>query len=188
MARRPFLRLGIWILLVAGLAALLLAIAGLPPGTVSFSQSTQALEAYDFVELTAQVSPPRPRNPFTGAAMRGTFRMKGRDTAWQIDGFCDAEDGGVHRVRFMPSAPGEYTYAVEYRQGWWTQSSTGTFHVSQRRRRGPIRIDPQHRWHFIWEGTGEHYFWNGTTAYWLIGWRDDGVIQSSIERLHRLKV
>ena len=55
-------------------------------------------------------------------------------------------------------------------------------------RRGPIRIDSQNRWHFVWEGTGEHYFFNGTTAYWLMGWRDEKVIQSSIERLHRLKV
>ena len=53
---------------------------------------------------------------------------------------------------------------------------------------GPIRIDPQNRWHFIWQGTGEHYFFNGTTAYWLIGWRDDQVIRSTIERLHRLKI
>ncbi len=55
-------------------------------------------------------------------------------------------------------------------------------------RRGPIRVDSQNRWHFIWEGTGEHYFFNGTTAYWLIGWNDDKVIQSSIERLHQLKI
>ena len=53
---------------------------------------------------------------------------------------------------------------------------------------GPIRVDPDNRWHFVWEGTAEHYFFNGTTAYWLMGWRDDRVIESSIERLHRLKI
>jgi hypothetical protein len=53
---------------------------------------------------------------------------------------------------------------------------------------GPIRIDPEHRWHFVWEGTGQHYFFNGTTAYWLLGWRDDRVIESRIDRLARLKV
>jgi hypothetical protein len=66
--------------------------------------------------------------------------------------------------------------------------SRGTFHVRSGWRRGPIRIDPQHRWHFLWEGTGEHYFFNGTTAYWLLGWRDENVIRVSLERLHRLKV
>ncbi|HUH62224.1 MAG TPA: DUF4038 domain-containing protein, partial [Terracidiphilus sp.] len=49
-------------------------------------------------------------------------------------------------------------------------------------------VDPQYAWHFLWQGTGEHYFFNGTTAYWLVGWRDDHVIQFSIDRLHRLKV
>jgi Protein of unknown function (DUF4038) len=105
-----------------------------------------------------------------------------------VDGFSDAEDGSVYRIRFMPSAPGDYTYSVEYRQGWSSRSATGKFHVRNGGRRGPIRIDSQNRWHFVWEGTGDHYFFNGTTAYWLIGWRDDQVIQASIERLHRLKV
>jgi hypothetical protein len=87
----------------------------------------------------------------------------------------------------MPLAPGDYTYSVEYRQGWFTKASSGTFHVSNGRR-GLVRIDPQNRWHFVWEGTGEHYFFNGTTAYWLMGWRDEQVIQSCIERLHQLKI
>ncbi len=88
----------------------------------------------------------------------------------------------------MPSAPGDYRYSVEYRQGWSRKTETGTFHVRNGRRRGPIRIDPENRWHFIWEGTGEHYFFNGTTAYWLMGWTDERIIESSLERLHRLKI
>jgi hypothetical protein len=88
----------------------------------------------------------------------------------------------------MPPAPGDYKYFVEYRQGQWSQSSTGAFHATDGHRRGPIRVDPQYPWHFIWEGTGEHYFFNGTTAYWLMGWSDDSVIRSSIERLHQLKI
>ena len=53
---------------------------------------------------------------------------------------------------------------------------------------GPIRVDPEYPWHFLWEGTGEHYFFNGTTAFWLMGWRDERFITGSIERLHELKV
>ena len=87
----------------------------------------------------------------------------------------------------MPPAPGDYTYSVEYQQGWSKRTSTGTFHVRNGGRRGPIRVDPQNRWHFIWEGTGEHYFFNGTTAYWLMG-GGMRVIQSAIERLHQLKI
>src|SRR5262245_33656737 len=88
----------------------------------------------------------------------------------------------------MPPTPRDYVYSVEYSQGWSSTTSTGTFHASDGRLRGPIRIDPSNRWHFVWEGTGEHYFFNGTTAYWLIGWRDDQVIESSIDRLHRSKI
>jgi hypothetical protein len=173
---------------VAALLFSLLGLPSLPPRSVSFSQSAKELDAYDFVELTAQVSTPRPLNPFTDSALVATFETVTGDKRWRIDGFGDAGDGSVHRVRFMASVPGDYRYSVEYRQGWSRKTATGTFHVRNGRRRGPIRVDPENRWHFIWEGTGEHYFFNGTTAYWLIGWADDGVIERSLERLHRLKI
>ena len=152
----------------------------------TFAQSSSKLEAYDFLEVTARVTSPRAANPFTGATLTGTFVSGNRK--WEINGFCDSEDGSVYRIRFMPSAAGEYTYTVEYRQGVASATSSGKFHVSGSTRRGPIRVDPQNRSHFIWEGTGQHYFFNGTTAYWLIGWRDDAIIRASLERLHRLKV
>jgi hypothetical protein len=88
----------------------------------------------------------------------------------------------------MPSSVGEYKYFVEYRQGRDNVTFTGNFQVSEGSRRGPIRVDPKYPWHFIWEGTNEHYFFNGTTAYWLMGWSDEKVIESSTERLHRFKV
>ena len=172
----------------AGLVIVFLGEFSLPPRTVSFSQSTRDLEAYDFVEVIAKISAPHAHNPFTDGAIRGTFATTAGNRRWQVEGFSDAEDGSLYRVRFMPSAPGDYTYSAEYRQGWSKAISTGSFHVRDGRRRGPVGIDPQNRWHFIWEGTGEHYFFNGTTAYWLLGWRDERIIESSIERLHRLKI
>jgi hypothetical protein len=154
---------------------------------VTFSQPPSSVEAYDFVELSAQVSSARSGNPFTGASLHGTFETAdGR--RWSVEGFCDAEDGSVYRIRFMPPQAGEYTYSLEFRQGESRAASTGKFHVVKAARRGPIRVDPQNHWHFVWEGTGEHYFFNGTTAYWLIGWSDDAVIQASLDRLHTLKI
>jgi hypothetical protein len=179
------------LLLVAAIASvgiLVLTIWGLPPRAVSFTQTTRDLEAYDFVEIMAQVSAPHARNPFTDATIRGTFESAAGNKRWQVEGFSDSEDGSIYRIRFMPPTPGDYRYSVEYRQAWSKATSVGTFRVRDGRRRGPIAVDPQNRWHFVWEGTGEHYFFNGTTAYWLIGWRDDHVIQSSIERLNQLKV
>jgi hypothetical protein len=154
---------------------------------VSFSQSSTTIEAYDLVEITANVSWPHARNPFTDASLNGRFESSGGQQ-WDVEGFCDSDDGSTFRIRFMPPAPGDFKFSVEYRQGRASKTFSGTIHAVDGHRRGPIRLDPQFRWHFIWEGTGEHYFFNGTTAYWLMGWRDDSVIQASLERLHKLEI
>lgn len=158
------------------------------PSEISFSQSAASVEAYDFVEVTLTVAQPDAHNPFTDVTLRGSFGKAGGNERQAVDGFCDSPDGSVFRIRFMPSSPGDYTYSVEYRQGSFVKDYTGAFRATDGHRRGPIRVDPQYPWHFIWEGTGEHYFFNGTTAYWLVGWRDDRIIDTSIERLRRLKV
>jgi len=158
------------------------------PKDVSFSQSAASVEAYDFVEVTVNVAGPDARNPFTDATVLGSFRKSGAARPTQVEGFCDSPDGSVFRIRFMPSSPGDYEYSITYRQGAFEKSQTGTFRATDGRRRGPLRVDPQYPWHFIWEGTGEHYFFNGTTAFWLVGWRDEGTIRYSIERLLKLKI
>jgi hypothetical protein len=155
---------------------------------VSFVQSAQNVEAYDFVEVTAKVSWPYVKNPFTDATLGGWFETLDGKKRWQVGGFCDSENGSAYRIRFMPPSAGDYRYFVEYRQDDGNRTFSGTFHANTGSRHGPIRVDPQNRWHFIWEGTGEHYFFNGTTAYWLMGWNDEKVIEASIDRLHRLKV
>src|SRR5262245_2887859 len=100
---------------VLAVAVLLFSGAGLPPRSVLFSQSTKDLRAYDFVEITAQVAAPHASNPFTDAVIRGTFERVADRKRWQVEGFCDAEDGSVWRIRFMPPTPGNYVYSVEYR-------------------------------------------------------------------------
>ena len=158
------------------------------PGEVLFAQSANTVEAYNFVEITARVSAPDAANPFIDATLTGWFERADGSRRWTVEGFCDAEDGSVYRIRFMPPSPGEYRYSVLYRQGGFEKGSKGSFHASDGRRRGPIRVDPHYPWHFLWEGTGEHYFFNGTTAYWLMGWKDERIINYSLERLHRLKI
>ena len=116
--------------------------------------------------MTSSRSPPRCRllersTRSQGAILRGTFETTRGDRRWEVEGFSDAEDGSIHRIRFMPSAAGDYRYSVEYRQGGSARTSTGTFHVRDGARRGPIRVDSKNPWHFVWEGTGEHYFFNG---------------------------
>jgi hypothetical protein len=146
------------------------------------------VDAYDYVEVTLAVSGDDARNPFTDASVRGSFGKSGEAARNPVDGFCDSADGSVFRVRFMPSSPGDYSYSITYRHGGFEKTSEGSFHATNGRRRGPVRVDSKYPWHFIWEGTGEHYFFNGTTAYWILGWRDEEIIRSSIERLHKLQV
>ena len=158
------------------------------PRDVQFAQSANSVDAYDFVEITARVIAPNAANPFIDATLTGSFEVSDGSHTWEVEGFCDAEDGSVYRIRFMPPHSGDYRYSVWYRQGVFQKNFSGSFHANDGHRRGPIRVDPQYPWHFIWEGTGEHYFFNGTTAYWLMGWKDDRIIDYSLERLHRLKI
>jgi hypothetical protein len=158
------------------------------PREVSFSKSAASVEAYDFVEVTATVAGADARNPFTDAALTGTFGKTGAAQRVSVGGFCDSADGSVFRIRFMPASAGDYSYSIAYRQGGSEKTHTGTFRATDGHRRGPIRVDPAYPWHFIWEGTGGHYFFNGTTAFWLMGWRDERTIEYSIQRLHDLEV
>jgi len=158
------------------------------PREVSFSPAGRSVEAYDFFEVTVNVAQPDAHDPFTDVTVVGSFAKAGTNERRNVEGFCDSADGSVFRIRFMPSSPGDYRYSVTYQQGDFQKTSTGAFRATDGHRRGPIRVDPSYPWHFLWEGTGEHYFFNGTTAYWLPGWREERIINDSLERLHRLKV
>jgi len=158
------------------------------PKNVSFSQPVETVETYDYLEVAVEVEGADAANPFVDAALSGSFGKTGGGGTLRVDGFCDSPAGKLFRIRFMPSSPGDYSYSITYRQSGFEAAHTGKFRASAGSRKGPIRVDPQYPWHFIWEGTGQHYFFNGTTAFWLMGWRDDRTIESCIERLHRLKI
>jgi hypothetical protein len=154
---------------------------------VTFTPSADKVESYDFLEVTLGVKKPTAKNPFTDVAVSGQCQREG-DAASSVEGFCDSADGTTYRVRFMPSKPGKYTYSVSFRQGDITKTQNGKFEAADGKRRGVLRVDKDHPWHFIWEGTGEHYFWNGNTAFLLMGWQDEKVIREALDRQHRLKV
>ncbi|UCG49979.1 MAG: DUF4038 domain-containing protein [Phycisphaerales bacterium] len=156
------------------------------PEYIEFVQSAQTVDAYDFIEITLKLDKQDAGNPFTDVAVEGWF---GRDGGPKtvVDGFCDSPDGRTFRIRFMPTRPGSYDYGLKYRQGPYEKTHSGKFSARNGKRRGLLRVDKNHPWHFLWEGTGEHYFWNATTTYWLLGW-DDATIRTNIDRLHKLKV
>jgi hypothetical protein len=121
--RRSQLLLLLAMAALLGVAFLLSRSISAVPAAVDFSQSTRSLEAFDFVEVTAKVSAPHPGNPFTDGYIHGTFKTATGNKQWNVEGFCNSEDGSLYRLRFMPPAPGEYIYSVEYRQGWSKKTS-----------------------------------------------------------------
>jgi hypothetical protein len=98
--------------LALALALALVTMLAAAPGGVSFSLPAASIEAYDFIEVTASVTAPDGSNPFTGAALTGSFGKADATTRVPVDGFCDSPDGSVFRIRFMPSSAGEYVFSV----------------------------------------------------------------------------
>jgi hypothetical protein len=160
---------------------------GVASAGVTFRQSAESVDTFDFVEITLNVDQPEPGNPFVESQVDGQFAPE-KGASLNVEGFCDAADGSVFRIRFMPRQVGLHTYVVRYQQGDFTLSHTGAFTARDAGRHGPVRVDPERPEHFIWQGTGEHYFWNGTTTYYLMGWESDEVIRGIIDRLAALKV
>ena len=176
---------------VAWLAALLL--PGLPllagtPEPVAFTQSAPETGAYDFIEVTAAVSAPSVRNPFREGTLTGDFEPAVRHRQRPLRGFAIPRMAASTGFGSCPPKRVPYTFHLTLKVGQEAHTYSGRFRATDQHRRGPLRIDPAYPWHFLWEGTGEHYWFNGTTAYWLMGWRDEPTIQYSIERLVRLKV
>jgi hypothetical protein len=61
------------------------------PKKVSFSQAQTTIEAYDFIEIVAQVDGPDAANPFLDASLTGSFGT-GVGGRTQVEGFCDSLD------------------------------------------------------------------------------------------------
>ncbi len=152
-----------------------------------FEQSARRVDCFDFVEVTLALETPPSGNPFTEIMATGEFTPPGGASV-QVSGFCDAADGRAIRWRFMPSKPGDYAFKVTcVLPGGVMQSHAGKFTARQGKRAGPVRVDPEHPFHLVQEGTGKHWFWNATTTYQLLAW-DDETIAQSVDRLAKLGV
>ena len=155
--------------------------------TVTLELNRAEVETYKFAEVVVKVKGSEAKNPFINASVRGSFTLEGGASV-SVNGFCDEADGSIHRIRFMPTTAGTYSYTLSYQEGSFAQTFNGKFIAKASARKGLLRVDPANPYHFIWAGTGEHYFWNGTTAYYMLGWEDESVIQKALHRLADLKV
>jgi len=159
----------------------------LPPSSVEFKPPASSVEVFDYAEVEIVVGKPTVLNPFMDVQVKGEFSVKGKSLV-VVEGFCDSPDGSRFRVRFMPSQPGVHRWRVSYSQEGFTRAQEGNFEARRAGRRGPVQVDQEHPWHFVYAGTGEHFFWNSTTTYALAAWRDERVIRESLDRLARLRI
>ncbi len=133
------------------------------------------MDRFDFLEVTLTLDTPAAGNPFTEAVFSGQFGCEGA-SAQRVDGFCDSADRRTFRLRFMPSVSGRHDYKLYFRQESTALEHSGSFLARPTGSPGPVRVDPEHPFHFIREGTGKHWFWNSTTTYQLLSW-DDATIE-----------
>lgn len=155
-------------------------------GAIQFRSSATQIEVQQFVEISVR-SRPVNSNPFQGFALRGTL-MTPDGKSLAVDGFCDSADGSLHKIRFLATQPGRYAYRLRFESEGKSGRYSGSFVAQTSRRKGMLRVDAEHPFHFFWSGTGEHYFWNGLTTYALLGWKDDGYIAQIIRRAASYKV
>ena len=158
---------------VVALSHVLLA-AGL--SQASFSTAPAQVERFDYVEIIASVRWPRP--PIHSRMLRSPEHSKppmaavigaSKDLPTAMTAACFASascrvGGRLHVLGHVPA--GRFP----------RRRQPARFRAVEATGADPLRVDPEYPWHFIWEGTGEHYFFNGTTAFWLMGWREDRVI------------
>jgi hypothetical protein len=153
--------------------------------TPTFHPDGTAVGVYDYLEVTIRLHEPV-ADPFRTVSVTGTFGHAD-ETPLAVAGFCDAQDGSVHRIRFMPVAPGLHEYEVTVRTAGEEWHFSGAFTAEPSDLPGLLRVDPEHPWHFLWSGTGERFFWNATTTYALAGCSEEQ-IEAAILRLDGKKV
>jgi hypothetical protein len=146
-----------------------------------FQQKASLIEAFDFQEVTIKVNSKNIKNPFTDVVITGEFTQGA--TKRTVSGFCDAQDGSLYKLRFMPQKEGEYKYNVAFTANGKKYSYQNKFNVVASTRSGPLQVDADNPTHFIYRGSKQHFFWNATTSYWLLGWKDDRIIMNAIDRL-----
>jgi hypothetical protein len=144
--------------------------------------SKNQIEVFDFQEITLNFKKPNSKlNPFKQAQLTATFTAENGDTK-TVEGFCDSQDGSVYRLRFMPVKAGKYRFELNFTQNNKTQKANGTFEAVASKRKGVLRLDKANPEHFVFDN-GDRYFWNGTTAYWMLGLKNEAEIMASIDRL-----
>jgi hypothetical protein len=145
-----------------------------------FKADGNAREVFDIFTVTIRAGVPL-ADPFRAVKVTSEWTCEGR--TWHVDGFCDAQDGSVYRVRFMPTQSGNHHGIIRIECDGKTQAwETGVMVFETVRNKGVLRVSPQYPHHFEWSGTGEPFFWNATTAYLMAGLSEPDM-RAALDRL-----
>lgn len=108
---------------------------------------------------------PFPGNPFTDCLLKLTVTAPdGRE--FQIDGFCDAVDGSVFAVRYLPMTAGRHHLAFEFRTLDEVQTWRDDLAVADHGASGIVQAREEQ---FVYSASGDPFLWNSTTTYLLPG-------------------
>jgi len=147
MHRRDLLKLG-----AAAIAT------GIRPAIASTAAPSSSIEQWGLFEIT--LPGPSTGNPFKDVNLTARFTLEHRTIS--ITGFYDGD--GTYRIRFMPDAPGLWTYETASSASQLA-GRTGTFTCippTTPGNRGPVIT--AHEFHFQY-ANGTPYFPFGTTTY-----------------------
>lgn len=131
-------------------------------------------------------------NPYINVAVEAIFTgPDGKERV--VHGFWNG--GSDYLVRFTPTTPGKWRYAVSSQPADAGLTRTGSFMVSAAPAdaKGFLRRDPQHPYSFVYDN-GERHFMMGQTYYDLIRtacagdrWQE-GVVKSSEYGINKIRV
>jgi uncharacterized protein DUF4038/3-keto-disaccharide hydrolase/uncharacterized protein DUF5060 len=156
---------------LAALAFVSLLIAPLASGQeaasadVTFVTPAGPIGVFDVWEAEVHVATPAPGNPFTANRLVGWFVHTADGSTTSVEGFCDSPDGSLYRLRFAARQTGDYAFTLHYDDGRRVAEQPGTLTAVAGENPGFLRVDPNHRHHFVWEKTGRHFYLLGHTAY-----------------------
>ena len=153
-----------------------------PASAVRLERAPEAVGCFDHAEFVVRVEHPPFENPFSDGSLTGVF-VAPDGSKLAVDGFADAQDGSVYRLRFCPQKPGvTYDYALRLRGGGIDRRFTGKLRCKPSSRSGPVIVDPDHPKHFKFAGTGKPFYHLGYTAYHLLDVsNDDASVDATLD-------
>jgi aryl-phospho-beta-D-glucosidase BglC (GH1 family) len=149
---------------------------------IRLTADKKEVPAHDFIQFTIDWDKPAKNlNPFVDVSVSGTFQSSDGQVK-NIQGFCDSEDGRTYRLRFMPEQAADFRYDIRFSAPGIARSFSGNFRALPSSLKSVVEVSKDYPAHFQFRNSSQFFFWNGTTAYWLAGWKDMTVIDQSLER------